>query len=83
LLKKASDNPQLFSMMSTESGKIVRRVYKKLSDYVWKKYLPDVVSVPERKEPPLSIDPSNPSVDKLLSASWPPGGLCSGIETTR
>src|SRR6266478_9601964 len=47
------------------------------------KHLPDVVSVPERKEPPLSIDPSNPSVDMLLSASWPPVGLCSGMETTR
>ena len=48
-----------------------------------KKHIPDVVSVPERKEPPLSIEPSNPSVDMLLSASWPPASLGSGIETTR
>jgi hypothetical protein len=48
-----------------------------------KKHIPDVVSVPERKEPPLSIDPSNPSVDMLLSVSWPPASLGSGIETTR
>jgi len=41
------------------------------------------VSVPERKEPPLSIEPSYPSVDRLLSTSWPPVGLCSGIDTTR
>ena len=47
------------------------------------KHIPDVVSVPERKEPPLSIEPSYPSVDRLLSASGPPDGLCSGIDTTR
>lgn len=47
------------------------------------KHIPDVVSVPERNEPPLSIEPSYPSVDRLLSASGPPVGLCSGIDTTR
>jgi hypothetical protein len=51
---------------------------------VWlEKYIPDVVSVPERKDPPLSIEPSYPSVDRLLSARGPPVGLCSGIDTTR
>lgn len=52
--------------------------------FIWvEKHIPDVVSVPERKEPPLSIEPSYPSVDILLSARGPPVGLCSGIDTTR
>lgn len=58
-------------------------VYKAISRLWQAKHIPDVVSVPDRNEFPLSIDPSNPSVDKLLSANWPPAGLCSGIETTR